>query len=98
MAGDSSSYDASYRGKRTQSHPRYGEIGGGNDISATNAGKALDRRPREIDAAINAATNPSPPASAPARVTDAPKGGISFEKADPERAKKRKAGPPASML
>ena len=37
MAGDSSSYDASYRGQRTQEHPRFGA--GGNDISAADAGR-----------------------------------------------------------
>ncbi len=95
MAGDSKDYDASYRGARTQEHPRFGR--GGNDISATEAGRKLKARTGEVDAALNEMTSPAVRApSAP--VTDAPKGGISFEKADPERAKKRKAGPPANML
>lgn len=54
-------YDDSYRGIRTQKHPRFGS--GGKDISVAEAGRTIASRGKSIDAAVNTASGPAPATS-----------------------------------
>ena len=84
-------YDDSYRGARTQQHPRYARP----QTAPAGTRKQDPETQKEI------LGTPPAPVYGPEEFKDAggkPATGVSFEKADPARAAKRKAGPPASML